>query len=104
VSGYRVVIQPRANIDALEGLRWLAERSPTAADRWYAGLQKAVAKLADNPERNPLAIEESERFGIPIRQSLYGRRRGVYRILYSIEGNTISVLAIRHGARSTLEP
>lgn len=101
---YRVIIQPRAEAEALEAFRWLAERSPTAADRWFQGLQKAVAKLARFPERNPIAVEESERFEIVIRQALYGRRRGVDRILYSISGDTISVLAIRHGARGSLDP
>jgi plasmid stabilization system protein ParE len=61
----------------LEGFRWLAERSETAAARWYAGLQKAIGKLAEHPERNPVAEEESERLGITIREALYGRRRGV---------------------------
>jgi plasmid stabilization system protein ParE len=104
VSRYRVVIQPRARIDTIEGFNWIAERSEDAAIRWYAGLQGAIAKLAKNPERHPVAAEESERFGITIRESLDGRRRGVYRILYSIEQDTISVLAIRHSARGLIEP
>jgi plasmid stabilization system protein ParE len=103
VSHFRVIIQPRARAEAMEGFRWITERSPTAAARWYAGLRKAVAKLAENPEINPLAEEESEHFGITIRQALYGRRRGVYRILYSIQQDTISVIAIRHSARGPIE-
>ena len=104
MSPYRVVIQPRARADALEGFRWLAERSPAAARRWYAGLQKAIAKLAENPRLHPVADDESEQLGVTIRQSLYGRQRGVYRILYTIEQDSISVLAIRHSARGPLEP
>ena len=77
MSRYRVIIQPRADAEALEAFRWLAERAPSAAARWYEGLQKATAKLARNPECNPIAVEESERFGIAIRQAVYGRRRGV---------------------------
>ena len=88
----------------MQGFRWIAEHSPAPAARWLVGLQKATAKLATYPERHPLAIEESERFGFPIRQSLYGRRRGIYRILYSIEGDTISVLAIRHSAQGSIDP
>ena len=101
---YRILIQPRARAEAMESFRWLAERSPAAATRWYSGLQKAIAKLAENPERHPIAEEESERFGITIRQCLYGRRPGVYRIFYTIAPETVSVLAIRHGARGPLEP
>jgi plasmid stabilization system protein ParE len=88
----------------MDAFRWIAERSEDAAVRWYSGLLKATAKRADKPERNPIAVEESERFGITIRQSLYGRKRGVYRILYSVEANTVSVLAIRHSSRDLIEP
>lgn len=102
MSRYRVVIQPRAEADALAGFAWIADRSPDAAARWLTGLRKAIAKLAKGPMLNPLAVEESERFGFPIRQALYGRRRGIYRILYGVEGKEISVLAIRHSAQDTL--
>jgi plasmid stabilization system protein ParE len=101
---YHVVFTPRARADALEAVRWLAERSPGAAARWYAGLQRAVGKLAENPERHPVAEEESELLGLTIRQMLYGRRRGVYRILYSVEGQTITLHHVRHSAQGPLEP
>jgi plasmid stabilization system protein ParE len=52
---YRTVIQPQARAEALAGFRWIAERSPSAAARWLAGLQKAVAKLGSRPERNPMS-------------------------------------------------
>ncbi len=103
MSRRRVVIQPRARIDTIEAFSWIAERSEDAAIRWYAGLQAAIAKLADNPESNPIAAEESDSFGVTIRQSLYGRRRGVFRILYSVDEEIISVLAIRHSARGQIE-
>jgi plasmid stabilization system protein ParE len=73
---YRVVITTRARADAVEAFRWLAERSPDAAARWYDGFQKAIAKLATMPERCPVAHEDSEQLGITLRQLLYGRRRG----------------------------
>ena len=101
---YRVVITPSARADALEGFRWLAERSLDAATRWDAGLQKAIAKLEEHPERFGVAVEESERLEIPFRQMLYGRRRGVYRILFTIEEPTVVVHYIRHSARGPIEP
>lgn len=104
MSRYQVLIQPGAEAEALAAFDWIAERSPDAADRWLSGLRKAVAKLADHPALHPLAVEASERFGIPIRQALYGKRRGVYRILYTVEGDVISVLAIRHSAQDELQP
>ena len=37
MSRYRVIIQPRARAEVIEGFRWIAERSPGAAARWYGG-------------------------------------------------------------------
>lgn len=48
---YRIVITARARADAVEAFRWIAEKSPAAAVRWSAGLQKAIAKLSTLPER-----------------------------------------------------
>jgi plasmid stabilization system protein ParE len=101
---HRVVFTYRARADALEAFRWIAEQSPDAAARWYAGLDKAIAKLGENPERHPIAEEESELLGLTIRQMLYGRRRGVYRILFSIEGDSVVLHYVRHSARGPIEP
>ncbi|MBO0800051.1 MAG: type II toxin-antitoxin system RelE/ParE family toxin [Blastocatellia bacterium] len=101
---YRVVFTPRARADALEAFRWYAERSPDAAARWYGGLEKAIATLRQNPARHPVAEEETEQFGITIRRMLYGRRRGVFRILFTIEGDTVTLLYVRHSARGPIEP
>ena len=99
-----MIVQPRADAEAITAFRWLAERSPATATRWLTGLEKAIAKLTEKPERHPLAVEESDRFGMEIRQCLYGKKRGVYRILFAIERDTISVLAIRHSAQDTMDP
>ena len=101
---YTVLIQPRARADLLASFRWLADQSPTAAARWYAGLEKAIAKLSQNPERHPITDEESELLELPIRQMLHGRKRGVYRILFTIHDDTVSILYIRHSAQGPLEP
>ena len=101
---YRVVFTPRAREDAMEAFLWLAERSPEAASRWYEGLEKAVASLSKYPKRNPIAEEESKILGLEIRQKLHGRRRGVYRILFTIDGDTVFLLYVRHGAQGTIEP
>lgn len=101
---YRVVFTPRARADAVRAFRWIAERSPDAAGRWYAGLENAIAKLETMPMRHPIADEESERLGLPIRQMLYGRRRGKYQILFSIEGDRVFIHSVRHGAQDLIGP
>jgi plasmid stabilization system protein ParE len=100
---YRVIFSPRARADAVEAFRWIAERSPDAAARWYAGFQKSLAKLGKMPERHPIAEDETEQTGIILRQMLYGRRRGVYRLLFSIEGKTVTLHYVRHNAQGPIE-
>ncbi len=100
---YRVVVTARARAHAVEAFRWIADQSPDAAARWSAGLQKAIAKLTTMPERHPIAEDESEQLGISLRLMLYGRRRGVYRILFSIEGKTVTLHYVRHSAQGPIE-
>lgn len=101
---YRVLFTPRARADAVQAFRRMAEHAPNAAARWYSGLDKAIATLRTMPARHPVAEEESERIGITLRQMLYGRRRNVWRILFSIEGDRVYLHYVRHSAQDTIEP
>lgn len=101
---YRVVVTARARADALEAFGWLADRAPEAAERWYMALQEAIADLANGPERHPVVQEESELLGVTFRELLLGRRRGVYRLLFTIHEDVVTLHYIRHAARGPLEP
>jgi plasmid stabilization system protein ParE len=68
---YRVLFTPRVRADAVQAFRRMAEDAPASAARWYAGLNKAIAKLSTMPASHPVAEEESERIGITLRQMLY---------------------------------
>src|SRR5262249_2846561 len=100
---HSVQITARALREIDETLEWLAERSSQAAARWHGQLVEAVRSLEDKPERRGLA-PESEWFPGEIRQLLYGKRRGVYRILFEIRDNTVYILRVRHSAQALLEP
>lgn len=100
---YHVLITARARADAVEALRWIADRSPAAGNRWYLGLAKAIAGLEQSPEKHPVAEDETAQLGFALRQKLYGRRKGIYRLLFSIEGDTVVVHYIRHTARGQIE-
>ncbi len=76
----------------IEQFRYLVDRSPAAAGRWYAGIEKAVTRLRMRPELHPLAQKETEQLGITLRQMFYGRRPGVFRILFSVEGDTVTCI------------
>ncbi len=96
---YHVIVTPIADDEAMEAVRWYAERSPDAAGRWHAGLTRAIHSLAKLPTRCPVSAEDSQALGCEVRILLYGKRRGVYRILFSIVGETVWVLRIRHSTR-----
>ena len=98
---YRVLIEPpaRDNIDA--AFLWIAERNPSAAVKWFNGLEQAIQTLEDFPQRFPLA-EESKAFGAEIRQLVYGQRVGAYRVLFTIQQETVHVLHVRHGRQRRL--
>ena len=64
---------------------------------------KETHTLEINPGRYPLAAE-AQRLKIDLREMLVGRRRNVYRILYTIEGDVVTVHHIRRAARDWLKP
>ena len=63
----------------------------------------AVAGLAVMPKRWGLA-RESRHFDEEIRQALYGKRGGIYRILFVVRGDVVHVIHIRHAGRLELSP
>ena len=98
---HRVIIQPPAFDDLDEAYRWIRERTPGAAARWFNGFVEALDTLATFPDRCGLAPENGA-VEPEIRQLLYGHRSGVYRALFTITGNEVRVLHIRHAARETM--
>ncbi len=99
MKSYRVEPTEKALADVGEAYFWINEQSEGAALRWYEGLMKALRSLEKNPLRCPLA-PESAFFEEEIRQLIYGK----YRILFTVEDETVFVLRVRHGAREYLRP
>ncbi len=100
---YLVHITARALREIDGALAWISERSPAAASRWHQRILIAMRSLENNPERWSLA-PESEWYPAEIRQMLHGKKRGVYRILFIVRGNSVYVLRVRHGAQVLLMP
>jgi plasmid stabilization system protein ParE len=96
---YRAEPTDKALVDAGEAYFWINEGSEEAALRWYEGLMKAFRSLEKSPVRCPLA-PESAFFEEEIHQLSYGK----YRILFSVEGETVFVLRVRHSAQEYLKP
>jgi plasmid stabilization system protein ParE len=80
----------------------------SVADRWYAGLARALESLSELPHRHPRA-PESDVMGAAVRQMIYGRGRSAYRVLYRVfepeQGTSglVRVLHVRHAARQRLD-
>jgi plasmid stabilization system protein ParE len=101
VKQFSVVVEPPAATDIEAAYLYLHERAPAAAARWLARLQRAIENLSILPSRCGIA-RESKEFAEPIRQLLYGKRGGRYRVLFVIRGQTVHVIHVRHGARDEL--
>jgi plasmid stabilization system protein ParE len=99
---FRVETTPSAEREAQAILEWLLDRRAGETGlRWFLNLEQAIQSLSHFPERCSLA-PENERFPFEVRQLLYGRRTHIYRILFTIEQDTVYVLHIRHGRRLRL--
>jgi plasmid stabilization system protein ParE len=97
---YAVELTGRAERDLKKLLEYIEVLNSPSARRWFNGLEKAIYGLDRFPRRCSLA-REARKEGHPIRQLLYGKKPGVYRVLFEIQELTrrVRVLAIRHGAR-----
>jgi plasmid stabilization system protein ParE len=99
---FRVEITPKARQDADAILEWLlAQEAGEAGLRWFRKLEEALASLTQLPTRCRLAPENPS-VPFEMRQLLYGHRPHAYRILFTIEGEVVYVLHIRHGRRQYL--
>jgi plasmid stabilization system protein ParE len=100
---HRIVIQPRAEREIREAARYLLEvsKSQAKALRWARGIRAKIETLRAEPGRCPVD-PDSAAYGREVRVLLYGKRRGVYRILFTIEDDVVHVLTVRHAARRSL--
>jgi plasmid stabilization system protein ParE len=89
--------QVDADLDAI--LEWLlAQQAGETGLRWFAGLEKALDSLSELPYRCSLAPEDAD-FPFEVRQLIHGRKPHLYRVLFTIEGDTVIILHVRHGRR-----
>jgi len=101
---YRVIIMPQAEHDLRTIHQYIGRNAPRAANNWLKRARQAAGSLAHYPERCPLA-PESTSFNEPIHQLLFGTgSRGTYRFLFTVVGNTVYVLHVRHGSMLPLSP
>ena len=102
---FRVILQPEAIAGIEEAYRWIRRESGSVeiADKWLDGLADEIDSLSTMPGRCHLA-EENDAWDLEVRVLLYGKRTGIYRILFTIDADEVHVLHVRHGARARLFP
>lgn len=99
---YTLFVKRRAYVDIdgmFESVRRRVGRA--RASRWRDGLLARLTTLEQHPEMWPLADEAAD-LGLDLRELLYGRRRNVYRILFTVDGQTVNVHRVRHAAQDRL--
>lgn len=99
---FRVKQTAQADYDLDLILEWLlAQQAGDTGQRWFRKLKESINSLTAMPERCMLALENAD-FPFEVRQLLYGHKPNQYRVLFTIEADTVVVLHIRHGRRRDL--
>lgn len=96
---HNVRITRRAYEQIDESAQYIAADSPNAARRWRDKILGDIEMLQHFPLRHGLAPEAAA-VGVEVRQMMHG----VYRILYTVDGNIVTIHGIRHGSRQSLQP
>jgi plasmid stabilization system protein ParE len=99
-----IIILSKAEADIRRiAMRIARSVSSASALRWHAGILTKVRSLSHDAEIWPTADEAAD-LGLDLRQALYGKRRHVYRILYTFTRSSVQVHRVRHAAQDRLTP
>jgi plasmid stabilization system protein ParE len=100
---FRVETTATAEQDADAILEWLLfQHAGDTGKKWFEALQEAISSLAEFPARCPLAPEDAA-LPFEVRHLFYGHAPHVYRILFTIQDETVYVLHVRHGRRRPMK-
>jgi plasmid stabilization system protein ParE len=85
-----LIVRVRARAEITEAFEWYRARSPDAAGNFLAAIDRALADIAEAPERFPVVRGRLRRL------LLHGFPYAVY---YKVFPRTISVVGVIHGHR-----
>lgn len=91
---YRVEITRRAEADIAAIHAYIGRDNDRAASAFVAELERQVVSLERFPLRCPVIAEAAE-LGVPYRHLVYGD----YRTIIRVDGGTVYILRVIHGAR-----
>ena len=95
---YKVRLQPAALEDLDEAYKNAAQHAPLTAAAWLERFHAALETLSTNPTRCVLAPEKSKSKRT-LHQYLYGKGRNVFRVVFTVEHDTVWIIRIRRAAR-----
>jgi plasmid stabilization system protein ParE len=99
---HTISTRARARLDLQQRMAWLAtNRNAGVAGRWLAKYDAAIAALEEDPNRYPEADEVGD-LGFSLREFVFKQGKAGYRILFTINGDTVNVLRVRHAAQDRL--
>lgn len=98
---FQVKLTGNAKLEIEAAYLWLKQHNPDYADQWFRDLMDTIATLQDKPKRCVFARENDD-FSEEIRQLLYGKRRNKYRVIFTVEGDIVYILYVRHSAQSSI--
>ena len=90
----RVLGLGHALLDAAALYERITEAAPMRGPIWYNRLITTIESLEHSPRRCALA-PENDRVSLEVRHLLFGRKPQVYRVLFTIVGDTVFILRIR---------
>lgn len=98
---FRVRFTVNAETSLQKYFRRAFAEAPQTAIRWLERIQNAIESLANFPRRCVRAPENGLR-GLAareIRQLIFGKARGAFRILFEIADDEVRILLIRRGSQ-----
>jgi len=96
---YQVLLTQRFTKHLAELGDYIAFDNPSRAFSWLSEVEKKVMRLDVFPEAHPYA-RENENYPIELRQLVFGRGRNKYRVIFTVKGEDVIILDIRHSARN----
>lgn len=91
---YRVIVQERAADDLVWIESYITVDAPLRAQTWVSGMTRRISTLSTMPKRCKVAPESAE-----VDFEVRCLNIGGYRVLFTIVGDTVQVLHVRHAAR-----
>jgi toxin ParE1/3/4 len=86
-----VLFHPEAQAEYDAAIAWYQSRSPRAASRFEAEMERILDSIAASPEMFP-SYDDDHRFAM--------LRRFPYSVVYQIQSGQIYVVAVAHSSRS----